>query len=129
MIQAQDMERLRKMEGYCTTAKCLRAYILNYFGENAGETCGNCSNCLEEFDEMDASEAAADVVRCVRSCGQRFGMNVIAGTLLGENTAKIRNYRMDQSPVYGKQNKLGQTMIKEVIRAMLEQGYLRQTQG
>ena len=128
MIQAQDMERLRKMEGYCTTAKCLRAYILNYFGENAGETCGNCSNCLEEFDEMDASEAAADVVRCVRSCGQRFGMNVIAGTLLGENTAKIRNYRMDQSPVYGKQNKLGQTMIKEVIRAMLEQGYLRQTQ-
>lgn len=128
MIQAQDMERLRKMEGYCTTAKCLRAYILNYFGENAEETCGNCSNCLEEFDEMDASEAAADVVRCVRSCGQRFGMNVIAGTLLGENTAKIRNYRMDQSPVYGKQNKLGQTMIKEVIRAMLEQGYLRQTQ-
>ena len=128
MIQSQDMERLRKMEGYCTTAKCLRAYILNYFGENAEETCGNCSNCLEEFDEMDASEAAADVVRCVRSCGQRFGMNVIAGTLLGENTAKIRNYRMDQSPVYGKQNKLGQTMIKEVIRAMLEQGYLRQTQ-
>jgi ATP-dependent DNA helicase RecQ len=122
------MERLRKMEGYCTTAKCLRAYILNYFGENAEESCGNCSNCLEEFDEMDASEAAADVVRCVRSCGQRFGMNVIAGTLLGENTAKIRNYRMDQSTVYGKQNKLGQTMIKEVIRAMLEQGYLRQTQ-
>ncbi len=128
MIQAQDMERLRKMEVYCTTTKCLRAYILNYFGENAEESCGNCSNCLEEFDEMDASEAAGDVVRCVRSCGQRFGVNVIAGTLLGENTAKIRNYRMDQSPVYGKQSKMGQTLVKEVIRTMLERGYLRQTQ-
>ena len=32
-IQAQDMDRLRKMEMYCTTTKCLRAYILHYFGE------------------------------------------------------------------------------------------------
>ena len=128
MIQSQDMERLRKMETYCTTTKCLRGYILNYFGEKAEETCGSCSNCLEEFDELDTSEAAADVVRCVRSCGQRFGMNVIAGTLLGENTTKIRNYRMDQNPVYGRQSKMGQTLIKEVIRIMLEQGYLRQTQ-
>lgn len=128
MIQAQDMERLRKMEAYCTTTKCLRGCILNYFGEQAGETCGNCSNCLEEFEEMDAAEAAADVVRCVRASGQRFGRNVIAGTLLGENTAKIRNYRMDQNPVYGKQSKMGQALIKDVIRTMLERGYLRQTQ-
>ena len=128
MIQAQDMERLRKMEAYCMTTKCLRGCILNYFGEQAGETCGNCSNCLEEFEEMDAAEAAADVVRCVRASGQRFGRNVIAGTLLGENTAKIRNYRMDQNPVYGKQSKMGQALIKDVIRTMLERGYLRQTQ-
>lgn len=35
---------------------------------------------------------------------------------------------MDQNPVYGRQSKMGQTLIKEVIRIMLEQGYLRQTQ-
>lgn len=128
VIRAQDMERLRKMEAYCTTTNCLRNSILTYFGEMAEERCGNCSNCLEEFEEMDASEAAADVVRCVRSCGQRYGMNMIAGTLLGENTAKIRNSRMDQNPAYGSQSKLGQSLIKEVIRNMLEQGYLRQTQ-
>lgn len=53
---------------------------------------------------------------------------MIAGTLLGENTAKIRNYRMEQNPVYGSQSRLGQTLIKEVIRTMLERGYLRQTE-
>lgn len=128
LIQSQDTERLRKMEAYCTTTKCLRGCILSYFGERAGDTCGNCSNCLEEFEEMDASEAAADVVRCIRTSGQRFGINVIAGTLLGENTAKIRNYGMDQNPAYGSQRSYGQTRIKEVIRTMLEQGYLRQTE-
>lgn len=128
IIQAQDMERLHKMEAYCTTTRCLRHYILEYFGEASDKRCGNCSNCLEEFEEMDASRAASDVVRCVQTAGQRFGINVIAGTLLGENTAKIRNYRMDRNPAYGSQSGLGQTLMKEVIRGMLEQGYLRQTE-
>ena len=128
IIQAQDMERLHKMEAYCTTAKCLRGCILNYFGEEAKEKCGNCSNCLEEFQETDVSQAAADVIRCVQASGQRFGMNMIAGTLLGENTAKIRSYHMEENPVYGKQSKLGQSLLKEIIRAMVEQGYLRQTE-
>lgn len=114
MIQARDMERLRKMEAYCTTTKCLRHCILNYFGEKSAEKCGNCSNCLEEFEEMDVSQAAADVIRCVRTSGQRFGINLIAGTFLGENTAKVRNYRMDQNPVHGRQSKLGQVLIKEM---------------
>ena len=127
IIQSRDMERLRKMEGYCTTTKCLRGYILNYFGEQAGENCGNCSNCLEEFEEMDVSEAAADVVRCIRASGQRFGMNLIAGTLLGENTARIRSCGMNQNPSYGKQSGLGQVRVKEVIRTMMERGYLMQT--
>lgn len=128
VIQAQDAERLRKMEAYCTTTKCLRNCILSYFGEQAEEQCGNCSNCLTEFEEKDVSDAAADVVRCIRASGQRFGRNMIAGTLLGENTAKIRNYRMDQNPAYGSQSGLGQTLVKEVIRTMLERGYLRQTE-
>ena len=127
VIQAQDMERLRKMEAYCTTVKCLRGYILEYFGEWAPEKCGNCSNCLTEFETIDVSEAAADVIRCVKASGQRFGVNMIAGTLLGENTAKIRNYRMEENPVYGKQKGMGRERIKDLIRIMTEQGYLRQT--
>ena len=126
-IQVQDMERLRRMEAYCLTSKCLRGCILEYFGEASNEKCGNCSNCLEEFEEVDVSEAAADVVRCVGVSGQRFGSAMIAGILLGENTAKIRNYRMEQSPAYGRQSSMGQAMLREVIRTMTERGYLWQT--
>ena len=126
-VRAQDAERLSRMEAYCTTTKCLRHFILDYFGEEAEEFCGHCSNCLEEFQELDVKEAAADVIRCVQSSGQRFGIRMIAGTLLGENTAKIREARMDRNPVYGKQSRMGQHLIQEVIRAMLEEGYLRQT--
>lgn len=126
-IREQDAERLRKMEGYCTTTGCLRSYILRYFGEKAEDSCGNCGNCLTEFEQMDAAEAAADVIRCVRECGQRYGQSMIAGTLLGENTARIRDRGMDKSSVYGKQSKLGKARMQEVIRTMVERGYLCQT--
>ena len=52
---------------------------------------------------------------------------MIAGTLLGENTARIRDRGMDKSPSYGKQSKLGKARMQDVIRAMVERGYLRQT--
>ncbi len=47
------------MSNYCTTSMCLRKYILNYFGQETEEHCGNCSNCLEEFVELDVGEIAA----------------------------------------------------------------------
>lgn len=68
------------------------------------------------------------MIRCVKASGQRFGLNLMVGTLLGADTAKIRNYRLDENPSYGKQSKLGQPLLREVIRALLEQGYLRQTE-
>ena len=36
----REYDRLRKMTYYCTTADCLRAFILKYFGEPAEEYCG-----------------------------------------------------------------------------------------
>ncbi len=51
----RDMERLKQMTFYCNGKKCLRQYILNYFGEKAGGNCGNCSVCLGE-PEQDAAE-------------------------------------------------------------------------
>ena len=34
---------------------------------------------------------------------------------------------MNENPCYGKQSKLGQERVKEIIQTMLERGYLFQT--
>ena len=39
-------ERLKYMTFYSTTPRCLRGYLLSYFGEAAPQKCENCSNCL-----------------------------------------------------------------------------------
>ena len=38
-------ERLKYMTFYSTTPRCLRGFLLGYFGEAAPQKCGNCSNC------------------------------------------------------------------------------------
>lgn len=42
-----DYQRLNSMINYCNTKKCLRSYLLEYFGEKPKESnCGNCGNCI-----------------------------------------------------------------------------------
>lgn len=44
-------ERLKYMTFYSTTPKCLRGFMMEYFGEAATARCGNCSCCLNEEQE------------------------------------------------------------------------------
>ena len=97
LVRERDHERLRKMTFYCFTNECLRDYMLRYFGEYGGNYCGNCSNCMTQFEEVDVTDIAAALTGCVRESGQRYGINVLIDTVHGANTAKIRQYRMEQN--------------------------------
>lgn len=41
-------KRLNEMMNYCKTHKCLRKFLLNYFGEHThSDNCNKCGNCLK----------------------------------------------------------------------------------
>ncbi len=51
---AAERHKLRKMLDYCYYEKCLRSYILNYFGERKHlHNCGTCSNCTPRESKFD----------------------------------------------------------------------------
>lgn len=50
-VQLNARRRLQLMIEYCETASCLRAYILNYFGEDSPGRCGACGSCAGEARE------------------------------------------------------------------------------
>lgn len=126
-IRERDRERLKKMTFYCFTNECLRDYLLRYFGEYGGNYCGNCSNCLTMFEEADVTEIARSLIECVKSARQRYGMGVIADTLRGANTVKIRQYHMDESPCYAKLSGVPIVRIRQVLNHLLIKEYLQLT--
>lgn len=127
MVTERDRERLRKMTYYCFTNECLRDYILRYFGEYGENYCGNCSNCLSQFETVDVTETAKALIGCVKSSRQRYGAAVIIDTVHGANTAKIRNYRMNENPSYGVLAKVPAYKLRQVINYMLLNEYLKVT--
>ena len=127
IVMERDRERLKKRTYYCFTNECLRDYILRYFGEYGSNYCGNCSNCLSQFETVDVTVEAEKITECVKTSGQRYGINVILDTVHGANTAKIRQYKMDKNPCYGTLAKVPAWRLRQIFNHLLLEEYLTTT--
>ena len=124
LVKERDRERLKKMTYYCFTCDCLRDYILRYFGEYGDSYCGNCLNCLTIFEDRDVSHIAKELIGCVKSCGQRFGMVVIVDTLRGSKAAKLKQNGMINNEYYGNLASEPTYYIRQVLNHMIVRDYL-----
>ena len=128
-IRLQDMERLAMMVGYCKTKECLRGYILDYFGQEHPEACGNCGNCSAEFETVDITREAQMILSCVKRIHDKLGYNVgiavIARVLQGSKEKKLLQAGLDELSTYGLLKTTGRTQIRAMADHLVGLGYLR----
>ena len=67
LLRQRDLDRLKQMTFYAASRRCLRAFILDYFGEQAPRRCGNCSVCLDMPLEPVQSHASLEKAQASRS--------------------------------------------------------------
>ena len=129
IIRERDSQRLRQMTFYCFTNNCLRDYILRYFGEYGDSYCGNCGNCLTKFESRDVSHIAKQLIGCVQSCHQRFGMTVIVDTVRGSQAAKLKNNGMVSNQFHGSLEGEPIYYVRQVLNHLIVNDYLSLTDG
>ncbi len=127
LILKQDLERLRAMIFYCTTATCLRTYILRYFGESADGSCGKCSNCTEDIQAVNVIKEARIIASCVDELGGRYGQRIVMEVLEGADSEKALLHRKKSS--YGVMSGYTQGAIRDIFTVMKHLGYLRVAEG
>lgn len=127
LIKQRDARRLQVMEGYCKTSGCLRNYILEYFGEKRDEPCDSCGNCHKEYTEIDMTEDAKLVINCVWETKGRYGLNIILGTLLGANRARLKEVGTIKYKTYGALKSRSESELRLLISQLILDGYLYQT--
>ena len=127
LIKQRDARRLQVMEGYCRTSGCLRNYILAYFGEKRETPCDSCGNCHREFTENDMTEDAKQVINCVWETKGRYGLNIILGTLLGANRARLKELNTTAYKTYGVLKERSESELRLLVSQMIMDGYLYQT--
>lgn len=88
-----ELKKLQTMVDYCHTEHCLQAYIVEYFGENAAQECGQCGNCIDERPKTDVTEETQKVLSCVVRMGQKFGKTLTADVLAGARNKKVIEFK------------------------------------
>ena len=128
-VLRQDLLRLSRMTDYCKTENCLRGSILDYFGQEHPERCGNCSNCLSERETVDITREAQMILSCVARIRQRLGYSVgaslVSSTLRGSREQRVRQLGLDELSTYGLLRAASADTVKVWIEGLEQQGYLR----
>ena len=129
MSDADDLYKRRSsikldaMLALAETVHCRRKLLLNYFGEEAPETCGNCDNCLEPSEIIDATVAAQKLVSCIWRCnklsGHTFGARHIVDGLLGNPTEKVFAEGHDKLSTFGIGKDLDPDQWRRLIRQLI----------
>ena len=120
--------RLQIMIGYCKSKKCLRGFILDYFGQQHPKVCGNCSNCLSKFVNKDITADAQKILSCVKRIKSKLGYSVgavlVDRTLRGSKDRRIIELGLDQLPTFGIMNDMPRARVREYMDALEQAGYL-----
>jgi ATP-dependent DNA helicase RecQ len=81
--------KLRRMVDFAESPTCRRRMLLNYFGEDAPESCGNCDNCLSPRATFDGTVEAQKLLSTVARLPVPFGLSYCIDLLRGSQAARI----------------------------------------
>lgn len=124
-VRLAALQRLRSITDYAEGTKCLRAFILRYFGENHTQCiCANCSNCKGEYEQTDILTEAKMILSCIARTGQRYGAGFIAQVLKGTETGRNTWPGIKKQTTWGLMKDYSLSEIRRMIAALASQEYL-----
>ncbi|NUJ98238.1 RecQ family ATP-dependent DNA helicase [Candidatus Gracilibacteria bacterium] len=132
------LEQIKKLLFY---PRCRKKFILEYFGDeedlvNLGENCGSCDYCIEK-DKFDSGEVVnlvnlsvfEIVLDVVKMLDRKFGVNVIAKFLAGNDDKNMLKRELDKNNEYGILKEYSLDLILALLESLIRQNFLEKTGG
>lgn len=139
----RDREKLKAMIDLSYSRVCRQQWILQYFGEEDAELCGNCDFCRSsdsgesraptEEEDLVVKKILSGVARMSRKTSAgweaRFGRGKIVQMLVGSKSQEVLGSGLHQLKTYGILKDKGTGYVGSVMRALLDRGLLRTETG
>lgn len=119
MHKRVELHKLDAMLALCEQVSCRREVLLNYFGDQQAQPCGNCDTCLEPVQTWDGTIAAQQALSCIYRTEQRFGVNYLIDVLLGKENERIKGFGHDQQSTFGIGKALSESQWRSVFRQIV----------
>ncbi|MDD2586821.1 MAG: DNA helicase RecQ [Syntrophomonadaceae bacterium] len=133
MAEEREQEEYRKLQDmidYCHTTRCLRQYILEYFGEkNIADNCENCGNCTGKYELKDITIEAQKIFSCMMRMNQQYGSTMVSSVLKGSRAKRVREMGFDKLSTYGIMSDLTLAAIVDLINLLAAEDYIHITEG
>ncbi|GCD12037.1 DNA helicase RecQ [Clostridium tagluense] len=125
-----EYKKLQAMVDYAHTTRCLRQFILEYFGEeNTRDKCDNCSTCNDESELVDITIEAQKIFSCILRMKERFGTTLIAEVLRGSKNKKVLDLGFEKLSTYGIIKQYTVKEIRDLINVLTAEDYLSLADG
>lgn len=122
------LNKLNKMGDFCKSNGCRRKFLLNYFGENFPDTCGNCDFCLSTHKKTDITTIAQKALSAVVRLRENYGINYLVDFLKGARSEKIKAEHKALK-TYGVGKDLSKEEWQGYFNHLIQNNYLLQTSG
>ncbi|HEY8803716.1 MAG TPA: DNA helicase RecQ, partial [Clostridium sp.] len=128
--KVNEYKKLQAMVDYSHTSRCLRQFILEYFGEeNVQDKCDNCSTCNDESELVDITIEAQKIFSCIFRMKERYGTSLIADVLRGSKNKKVLELGFDKLSTYGIIKQYTVKEIRDLINVLTAEEYLSLADG
>ncbi|MFZ1181420.1 MAG: DNA helicase RecQ [Herbaspirillum sp.] len=116
--------KLDAMLGLCETLHCRRVRLLDYFGQQGQQPCGNCDICLTPPVSFDGTVMVQKLLSTVYRVEQRFAPGHVLEVLRGIDSSKIKQWRHDSLSVFGIGSEQSEAEWRAVLRQVIALGLL-----
>lgn len=120
-----QFEKLQTIINYVNTNKCLRAFILEYFGQDYKGDCDFCSNCLDDIKKEDKTIDAQKILSCIFRLEQKYGISTVVDCLKGSKNKNTREKGLENISTYGIMKEKTNEEIKDLIGVLIADGYIK----
>ena len=117
-----EYHKLEAMLALCEQVNCRRQVLLDYFGDQLEQDCGNCDTCLEPVATWDGSLAAQQALSCIYRTGQRFGVSYLVDVLRGRTNERLKRFGHDRQSTFGIGKQVDEKQWRSVFRQLVAKG-------
>lgn len=119
-----QLAKLERMQQYAESMACRRRILLNYFGEDLSENCGNCDICKNPPEYIDGTVIAQKALSAVYRLKEQVGVNMLINVLRASGRREILERGYDKIKTYGAGRDIPFVEWRDYTHQLINLGYL-----